>query len=299
MLAPITVAEVMRSPVETIRPDESARAAATRLFEQGIGSLVVCENGHPVGIVTDVDISQLVSKGGDPETTTVEQVMGTPLVSIDCEAQIEAAAERMRENDIKRLPVLEDETVVGIVTTTDLANYLPHLVQMGRADEPPAERERVSVRVDTAYERDEWEFEYLGNESQIDVGDTVRFTKTISEDDVEAFAEASGDTNRLHMDEEFAEKTRFGGRIAHGTLVVGIISSALARLPGMIIYLSQDVSYLGPVPLGTEVTAQCEVVENISDNRFRLSTTVVRGDGEMVIDGEAAVISDTMPDNPS
>jgi acyl dehydratase/CBS domain-containing protein len=297
MLAPITVEEVMRSPVETIGPDESARAAATRLFEQGIGSLVVCDNGRPVGIVTDVDISQLVSVGKDPETTTVDEVMGTPLVSIDCAAQIEDAAERMREHNIKRLPVVEREEVVGIVTTTDLANYLPHLVQMGRADEPDEDRERVSVRTDTAYERDEWEFEYLGDETQIDVGDTVKFTKTLSEDDVEAFAEASGDTNRLHMDEEFAETTRFGGRIAHGTLVVGIISSALARLPGLIIYLSQDVSYLGPVPLGSEVTAECEVVENIGKNRFRLSTQVVRSDGETVIDGEAAVISDSIPDD--
>jgi CBS domain-containing protein/acyl dehydratase len=296
MLAPITVAQVMRSPVETIQPDESARAAATRLFEQGIGSLVVCENGSPAGIVTDVDISQLVSEGGDPESRTVADVMATPLVSIESDAQIEDAAERMREHNIKRLPVLEEGEVVGIVTTTDLANYLPHIVQMGRDEEPDEERERASIRVDTAYERDEWEFEYLGDESQIDVGDTVRFTKTLSEEDVEAFAEASGDTNRLHMDEEFAERTRFGGRIAHGTLVVGIVSSALARLPGMIIYLSQDVSYLGPVPLDTEVTAECEVVENIGENRFRLSTKVVRGDGETVIDGEAAVISDSIPD---
>lgn len=297
MLAPITVEEVMRSPVETIQPSDSARTAATRLFEQGIGSLVVCENGSPAGIITDVDISQLVSEGRDPETTTVEAVMSSSLVSTDADEPIEAAAERMREHNIKRLPVLEDGEVVGIVTTTDLANYLPHLVQLGRDEEPDEDRERVSIRPDTAYERDEWEFEYLGNEAQIDVGDTVRFTKTISEADVEAFAEASGDTNRLHMDEEFAAKTRFGGRIAHGTLVVGIVSSALARLPGMIIYLSQDVSYLGPVPLGEEVTAECEVVENIGNNRFRLSTKVIRSNGEAVIDGEAAVIADSIPDD--
>ena len=65
----------------------------------------------------------------------------------------------------------------------------------------------------------------------IRVGDRVRFSKTISEDDVRAFAEASGDTNRLHLDDEYAEDTRFGRRIAHGTLVGGLISAALARLP--------------------------------------------------------------------
>jgi acyl dehydratase len=201
----------------------------------------------------------------------------------------------MREHSIRRLPVVEDGAVAGIITTTDLSNYLPHLVRMGREDTPDESRERTSVRVDTAYEREEWEFEYLGDESQIDVGDTVRFTKTLSEEDVEAFAEASGDTNRLHMDDEFAKTTRFGERIAHGTLVVGAISSALARLPGLIIYLSQDVSYLGPVPLGERVTAECEVVENIGDNRFRLSTVVKTSDGETVIDGEAVVISDEIP----
>ncbi len=296
MLASITVREVMRFPVETIQPSESARTAATHLFEQGIGSLIVCENGNPAGIITDVDISRLVSEGKDPETTTVEAAMSSPLLSADADEPIEAAAERMRRHTIKRLPVLEDGEVVGIVTTTDLANYLPHLIQLGRDEAPDEDRERVSIRPDTAYERDEWTFEYLGNEAQIDVGDTVRFTKTISEEDVEAFAEASGDTNRLHMDEEFAAQTRFGGRIAHGTLVVGIVSSALARLPGMVIYLSQDVSYLGPVPLGEEVTAECEVVENIGNNRFRLSTKVIRSDGEAVIDGEAAVIADSIPD---
>ena len=295
MMTPISVREVMHAPVEKIAPDESAHAAATRLHENGIGSLVVSTNGDPVGIVTEADVTGLVSDGRDPTTTTVEAFMSSPLISIDAAEPIESAAKTMREHNIRRLPVAEDGAVVGIVTTTDLSNYLPHLVRMGRNETPDTERERTSVRVDTAYERDDWEFEYLGDESQIDVGDTVRFTKTISKDDVESFAEASGDTNRLHMDEEFAATTRFGERIAHGTLVVGIISSALARLPGLIIYLSQDVSYLGPVPLEERVTAECEVVENIGDNRFRLSTAVSRSDGETVVDGEAVVISDAIP----
>ncbi len=295
MIEPIAVEEVMHTPVQTIRPTATVREAATQLFEEHIGSLVVCENGSPVGIMTDVDVSQVVSEGYDTETTAVADVMGEPLITVDADAPIEEAAESMREHNIKRLPVLDGGEVAGIVTTTDLATYLPHLIRMGRDEEPDEERERTSVRVDTAYERDDWEFEYLGNEESIDVGDTVRFSKVISEEDVEAFAEASGDTNRLHMDEEFAESSRFGGRIAHGTLVVGIVSSALARLPGMVIYLSQEVSYLGPVPLGERVTAECEVVEHIGKNRFRLSTQVSRSDGETVIDGEAAVIADAIP----
>lgn len=295
MIGPIPVREVMQSPVETIEPTESVRTAATGLFEMGIGSLVVCETRSPAGIVTDDDIARFVSEGRDAETTRVEEIMSTPLVTIEADASIEDAGDRMRESNIKRLPVVEDGVVVGIVTTTDLSNFLPHLVRMGREDEPDESRTRTSVRVDTAYEREDWDFEYVGHEAQIDVGDAVRFSKVLSEDDVDAFAEASGDTNRLHLDEEFAAASRFGGRIAHGTLVVGVVSSALARLPGMIIYLSQDVSYLGPVRIGDRVTAECEVIQNLGENRFRLSTSVEKSDGETVIDGEAVVLSDSLP----
>jgi acyl dehydratase/CBS domain-containing protein len=295
MLAPITVREVMQAPVEEIQPGETAREAARRLIGREIGSLVVCDGQRPVGIVTEIDIARVVAEGGDPSRLSVEAVMAAPLVTIDADEPIEAAAASMREHGIKRLPVVEEGTLAGIVTTTDLSNFLPHLVRLGREDEPDESRERTRVRVDTAYERDDWEFEYLGQEKQIDVGDSVRFSKVLSAEDVETFAEVTGDTNRLHLDEEFASASRFGGRIAHGALVVGVISAALARLPGMVIYLSQDVSYLGPVPIGDRVTARCTVVERVGDDRFRLTTAVETDDGETVIDGEAVVISDEIP----
>ncbi len=297
MLVAIEVSEVMRTPVETIGPDETVRAAARRLAERAIGSLVVCEGDEPVGIVTDVDVTGLVAAGGDPEATPVAEIMTSPLVTTTADATIEAAASTLRAKNIKRLPVVDATgELVGIVTNTDLANFLPHLLRMGRDQEPDDNRERVSVRVDTAYEDDGWDFEYLGGEETIDVGDGVRFSKVISEADVEAFAEASGDTNRVHLDREYAAETRFGERIAHGTLVAGTISAALARLPGLTIYLSQDLSYLGPVPLGEEVTAACDVVEDIGRGRYRLRTSVSRADGETVLDGEATVLSDPIPD---
>ena len=297
MLVTVAVSEVMRTPVETIQPDATVRAAARRLREAGIGSLVVCEDQEPIGIVTDVDVTGLVADGGDPAATPVEAITSRPLLTTGVDDAIEDAARTLRENDVKRLPVVDEAgEVVGIVTNTDLAYFLPHLVRMGRDQAPETPPERVDVRVDTAYEADDWTFEYRGDESQIDVGDTVRFSKTISEADVEAFADASGDTNRLHLDDAYAEGTRFGERIAHGTLVAGTISAALARLPGLTIYLSQDLSYLGPVPIGEEVTAECEVVENLGNGRFRLRTAVTRADGEAVLDGEAAVLSDPIPE---
>jgi acyl dehydratase/CBS domain-containing protein len=297
MLAPITVREIMQTPVETVTPDHSAESAASRLVGGEIGSLVICEHETPIGIVTDVDLTELVAAGTDPETTTVREIMSSPLVTVDQSASIQIAAEKIREHSIKRLPVVgEAGTLVGIVTTTDLSNYIPHLARHKRDHRPGAERTRHDVRADTAYENDDWEYEYFGDEGQIDVGDTVTFSKTVAEEDVRAFAEASGDTNRLHLEAPFAEKSRFGERIAHGTLVAGLISAALARLPGLTIYLSQDLSFLGPVQIGERITAECAVIEHLGEDQFRLSTEVFGSDGEAVIEGEAVVISDTIPE---
>jgi len=132
-------------------------------------------------------------------------------------------------------------------------------------------------------------------DDDLSVGDGVEFSKTISDTDVRRFAVSSGDTNPLHLDEAFAEQTRFKGRIAHGTLVAGLISAALARFPGLTIYLSQDLEFHAPVRIGDRVTAECEIVEDLGHNQYRLTTTVIDGD-EAVIDGEAVVLIDDRPD---
>jgi acyl dehydratase len=144
---------------------------------------------------------------------------------------------------------------------------------------------------------EEWETELsVETREELGVGEYVRFSKVVTDSDVHAFAGASGDTNRLHLDEEFAAGTRFGGRIAHGTLVSGLISAALARLPGLTIYLSQDLEFRGPVEIGTTVTAECEIVEDLGGDRYRLRTQVTDADEEVAIDGEAVVLIDDMPE---
>ncbi|WP_049998158.1 MaoC family dehydratase [Halococcus sediminicola] len=141
-------------------------------------------------------------------------------------------------------------------------------------------------------ERPEWNVELTEHRrAALSVGDRVEFSKRLTDDDVRAFAAASGDTNPLHLDEEYAEETMFGERIAHGTLVSGLISAALARLPGLVIYLSQDVEFHNPVGIDDRVTAECEIVEDLGENRYRLRTTV-RDAEETVIDGEAVVMLD-------
>jgi acyl dehydratase len=129
---------------------------------------------------------------------------------------------------------------------------------------------------------------------RLGLGDTVTFTKSIDDENVLAFARASGDTNPLHLSNGFAEQTRFGGRIAHGTLVSGVVSAALARLPGLVIYLSQETQYLNPVRPGDAVTATVEVTEVLGEQRYRLSTEATVGD-RSVLEGEAVVLVDESP----
>jgi 3-hydroxybutyryl-CoA dehydratase len=125
---------------------------------------------------------------------------------------------------------------------------------------------------------------------ELKIGDSAQISKTITEADIELFARATGDFNPVHLDQAYAEKTMFKGRIAHGLLSVGLLSSILGNiLPGHgTIYLSQDVKFLAPVRIGDTVTAGVEVIELISEkNRAKFRTTCINQDGKLVVDGIA------------
>lgn len=186
-------------------------------------------------------------------------------------------------------------SIEGMVSTAIEANRATLAALSGPTDataETPDET-TPSELPSVAYSTPDWRVDRsVDSRDEIGVGDYVEFTKTITEEDVRGFAAISGDTNRLHLDEEFAEDTRFGEPIAHGALVSGLISAALARLPGLTIYLSQDQQFLAPVEIGDTVTARCEVVEVLGGDRFRLRTSVTDEAGETVIEGEAVVLVD-------
>jgi acyl dehydratase len=157
--------------------------------------------------------------------------------------------------------------------------------------------ERTSGGPSVAYARPEWELHrQAAEEGVLTVGDRISFSKTLTDEDVAAFADVSGDTNRLHLEEGFAEQSRFGDRIAHGTLVSGLISAALARLPGLTIYLSQDMTFLAPAYIGDRLTASIEVVDDLEDNKYILSTNVHNESDKQLIKGEAVVLIDPIPD---
>ena len=128
--------------------------------------------------------------------------------------------------------------------------------------------------------------------SELKVGDSAEFSKTISEADVYLFAGVSGDLNPAHINEAYARNTFFKTRIAHGMLSAGFISAVLGmQLPGPgSIYMKQELSFRAPVRIGDTVTARAEVIEiNVEKNRVRLKTTCVNQEGTLVLDGEALV----------
>jgi len=125
------------------------------------------------------------------------------------------------------------------------------------------------------------------------VGESAQTSKTITEGDIELFARASGDFNPVHLDQAYAEKTMFKGRIAHGLLSAGLLSSILGNiLPGHgTIYLSQEAKFLAPVRIGDTITAKVEVIELIPEkNRAKFRTTCMNQDGKLVVDGIAWVM---------
>jgi 3-hydroxybutyryl-CoA dehydratase len=124
------------------------------------------------------------------------------------------------------------------------------------------------------------------------VGDRAETTRRVTEEVLEHFAEATGDRNPIHFDEDYAATTRFGGRIAHGLLVGGIISSLLANeLPGPgTVYLGQELSFRAPVRIGDEVRCEVEVTEVGERGRVTLATRAWVGD-TLVVDGVARVLA--------
>jgi len=125
---------------------------------------------------------------------------------------------------------------------------------------------------------------------EIRIGDFAQISNTVTESVINDFAKATGDFNPIHLDQTYAEKTYFKGRIAHGVLSLGYISSVLGNLlpgPGGI-YLSQEVKFLAPVRIGDIITAKVEVIDLIPEkNRIKLKTTCTNQKGEVVVDGTA------------
>ena len=128
--------------------------------------------------------------------------------------------------------------------------------------------------------------------AELNLGDFAEFSKTVSEADVYSYAGVTGDFNPAHINETYAAGTFFKGRIAHGMLAGGFISTVIGTiLPGPgTIYIRQELNFIAPVRIGDTITARVEVMEKkVEKNRVRLRTRCVNQDGTLVVDGEALV----------
>jgi acyl dehydratase/CBS domain-containing protein len=311
MLDELAVSTVMTRDVATVAPDTPLATVAQRLAD-GPGSLVVVRDDTPVGIVTNTDVLAAFAAGaGDAD---VASVASSPVRTVRDSDSILDVAATLEAADVSQVVVLDaGDAIVGVVAVRDLAYYVPELLSGTPAvhadrdddstpgdgtlvgDRDPHGHVRHPGRVDTAYEEAGWEFSYTGDDG-IAVGDVAEFTKRVTAADVDEFAHATGDTNRLHLDDDFAAGTRFGQRIAHGVLSLGLVSAALARMPGAIIYLAQDCSYLAPVDLDAEVTARCEVVADLGNDRYRIAVSARTGEGTRVLEGGSTILVDDIPD---
>jgi 3-hydroxybutyryl-CoA dehydratase len=128
----------------------------------------------------------------------------------------------------------------------------------------------------------------------MDIGDSFSRQKTFTDDDVRQFAAITGDTNPLHLDDEYAATTQFKRRIVHGMLSASIISALLANdFPGPgTIYLGQQLKFKRPVFIGDTITCTATVREFNEPRRIMtLDTVCTNQDGTIVLEGEATVIA--------
>ena len=128
-------------------------------------------------------------------------------------------------------------------------------------------------------------------------GMTAVFGKTITDADILMFAGVSGDTNPVHLNEEFAAGTAFQGRIAHGMLTASLISTVLGtKLPGPgCVYLSQNLKFLAPVRVGDTVRAEVTITAIDRLRRRVTFATACKVGGKSVLEGEAVTVVPRRP----
>jgi len=134
-----------------------------------------------------------------------------------------------------------------------------------------------------------------GVREKFELGEKASLSRRIAESDIRDMANVTGDSNPVHLDPEFARKTRFGECIAHGLFCSGLISAVLGtKLPGPgAIYLSQSLKFLVPVRVGDTLTAEVEVTRWREDKRIiALATNCFNQDKVMVAEGEAVLMVD-------
>lgn len=123
---------------------------------------------------------------------------------------------------------------------------------------------------------------------RVSVGHAVEYEVELSHGALQEFADIGRAGSAGHTGEETVPETAGHGQVVRGMFAGSLISTAVSRLPGEPVCLSQDIAFHNPAPVGSRLTVECEVVENLGEERYRLRTRVL-DDGAAVVDGEAMV----------
>ena len=127
----VIVRDVMSKDVKVVRPDTTMKEVVATMNKFGIGSIIVVQGERPVGIITERDIlRRQVEPCLAPETLTAKHVMTSPVVTINEEASIEEAARLMAKKKAKRLPVMNNGRLMGILSYTDIVFKVPEMLSV-------------------------------------------------------------------------------------------------------------------------------------------------------------------------
>ena len=125
----MTIADIMTKSVISVDSSMSINESAKMMEDAKVGAVIVMEDNLPVGIVTDRDFAVKVAAHAYQITSPVKQIMSTPLFAINSDESVRTAADLMHERGIMKLPVMENEKVVGIITARDIVNLLAVCVE--------------------------------------------------------------------------------------------------------------------------------------------------------------------------
>jgi len=120
----ITVKDIMSKSVVSVDSSVNVNEAAKMMEDAKVGAVIVMENNTPIGIVTDRDFAVKIVAHAYQITTPIKQIMSSPLIATSPDETILMAADLMHTRNIRKLPVIDNDQVVGIITSTDLVNQL-------------------------------------------------------------------------------------------------------------------------------------------------------------------------------
>ena len=130
----MTIADVMTNSVISVDASVTVNEAAKMMEDVKVGAVIVIENNTPIGIVTDRDFAVKIVAHAYQITTPVKQIMSSPLISINSDESVRTASDLMYDRGIRKLPVINDEKVIGMITATDIVNLLAVCVEEDMRD---------------------------------------------------------------------------------------------------------------------------------------------------------------------